>query len=239
MAVTLLCAFAGLSTGSVEFVTIVWLLGSFVLRAFYFTLFEMGAKAATPGKRLLGIRVAARNGGRLTADAIFIRNVTREIEVFMPLGFLFSQGADNIDGIIILVGFCWSAIFAFFPLFNRDRLRPGDIIAGTWVVKAPKRALKEDIAGEGEKALSEFKFTPAEIDVYGVHELQVLEDVLRSRDPDAMKLVAEKIRTKIGRPPESNAADGRFLDAYYTALRKRLETKLLYGVRRKDKHDRR
>ena len=30
---------------------IIWLLGFFLLRNFYFTLFEMRARAATPGKR--------------------------------------------------------------------------------------------------------------------------------------------------------------------------------------------
>lgn len=237
--ITIVSAFAGLSTGSVEFVAVIWLLAFFVLRVFYFTIFEMGARAATPGKRALGIRVAARNGGRLKAEAIFARNATREIEVFLPLGFLMSQGIDNLDGLIILAGFCWSGIFAFFPLFNRDRLRPGDIIAGTWVVKAPKRKLQADIARDGEKALSKFQFTQSEIDAYGVHELHVLESVLRSRDEDTMKQVAEQIRKKIGRPPETDEADDQFLDAYYTALRKRLETKLLYGVRRRDKFDKR
>lgn len=237
LAFTLICGLAGAATGSAEFIGVVWLLAFFVLRVFYFTFFEMGPRAATPGKRLLGIRVAARNGGRLTAQAVFARNATREIEIFLPLGFLASQGVDSLDGLIVLAGFLWSGIFAFFPLFNTDRLRPGDIIAGTWVVKAPKRKLQKDIAGEGEKALSDFNFTQAELDAYGVHELHVLENVLRTRDAETMKLVAAQIREKIGRPPTSDGQDEKFLDAYYTALRKRLETQLLYGVRRKDKFD--
>ncbi len=47
-------------------VFIVWLLGFFFLRNFYFITFELGGRAATPGKRILGLRVAARDGGRLT-----------------------------------------------------------------------------------------------------------------------------------------------------------------------------
>lgn len=239
IAVTFVSLLAGVSTGSAEFVAVIWLLAFFILRVFYFTIFEMGARAATPGKRALGIRVAARNGGRLKAEAIFARNAMREIEVFLPLGFLASQGGDNLDGLIVLAGFCWSGIFAFFPLFNRDRLRPGDIIAGTWVVKAPKRKLQKDIAGDGEKALAKFQFTQSEIDAYGVHELHVLESVLRARDGETMERVAAQIRKKIGRPPAQDEADDEFLDAYYTALRKRLETRLLYGVRRRDKFDKR
>ena len=78
--------------------------------------FELGPRAATPGKRLLGIRVAARDGGRLKAEAVFARNAMREVEVFLPIGFLVAQGVDRVDGVIILLGFAWSAIFAFFPI---------------------------------------------------------------------------------------------------------------------------
>ena len=50
----------------------------FLLRGFYFTLFEMGRRAATPGKRIMRLRVVAREGRQLTANAIFARNVMRE-----------------------------------------------------------------------------------------------------------------------------------------------------------------
>ena len=49
----------------------------FFLRNFYFIFFEIGRKAATPGKRALGLRVASRDGGRLTANAVLARNFTR------------------------------------------------------------------------------------------------------------------------------------------------------------------
>ncbi len=47
-----------------------------LLRTFWFIGFELGARAATPGKRLMGIRVVARDGGRLTADAVVARNLS-------------------------------------------------------------------------------------------------------------------------------------------------------------------
>ncbi|MEM8936567.1 MAG: RDD family protein [Pseudomonadota bacterium] len=235
----LVSALFGVTTGSAEFIAVVWLLSFFLLRAFYFTFFELGLRAATPGKRALGIRVAVRNGGRLKAEAVVSRNAMREVEIFLPLGFLVGHGTGGVDAIIVLVGFAWSAIFAFFPLFNADRLRPGDIVAGTWVVKAPKRQLKPDIADTGEYALKKFEFTKTELDAYGVHELHVLEGVLRSRDKETLELVAKRIRTKIGRRPQDEEKDPEFLEAYYTALRKYLETRLLYGVRRRDKFDKR
>jgi uncharacterized RDD family membrane protein YckC len=68
-----------------EIMGVIWLLGFFVLRNFYFVGFELSAAAATPGKRILGLRVASRDGGRLRPGAIFVRNAMRELEVFLPL----------------------------------------------------------------------------------------------------------------------------------------------------------
>jgi hypothetical protein len=70
-----------------------------------------------------------------------------------------------------------------------------------------------------------------------VKELEILEDLLRRPDPRAVRLVAERIRGKIGfiQPPGEN--DRAFLAAYYAALRARLEHRLLFGRRRKDKFD--
>ena len=36
----------------------------------------------------------------------------------------------------------WFLIFALFPFFNKDRLRAGDLIAGSWVDEAPKSRLE-------------------------------------------------------------------------------------------------
>jgi hypothetical protein len=124
-------------------------------------------------------------------------------------------------------------------LFNRDRLRVGDFVAGTWVVKSPREKLTIDLLDALENAQGQdgFAFTPDQASAYGIKELHVLEDVLRRRDAKTMQAVAERIRTKIawrGLPDETDAA---FLSAYYAALRGRLETRLLFGHRRKDKFD--
>ena len=52
-----------------------------------------------------------------------------------------------------------------------------------------------------------------------------------------MAAVAERIRTKIGWTPGPAENDADFLSAYYAALRGRLETRLLFGKRKKDKFD--
>ena len=216
--------------------TVALLLIWFVLRNFYFVAFELTARGATPGKRMLGLRVAARNGGRLTADAIFVRNVMRELEVYLPASFLFTRASD-IDAWIKLFGIAWCAVFVFLPLFNRDKLRAGDIVAGTWVLKAPRRTLLADMAVKAHAASQGVVFTQRELDAYGVKELQVLEDVLRRYEPRTLAAVAERIRNKIGRPADPQISDGAFLDAYYVALRGRLEHRLLFGKRRRDKFD--
>ncbi|MDR3508137.1 MAG: RDD family protein [Caulobacteraceae bacterium] len=219
------------------FIAAIWLIGAFVLRNLYFILFELTPRAATPGKRILGLRVAARNGGRLTADAIFGRNAMRELEVFLPLTFLLVQ-AGAIDAWISLMGLIWSGVFLLLPVFNRDRLRAGDIAAGTWVVKAPKRKLLPDLAERDLTPSRVIQFTPDQLDAYGIKELHVLEDVLRRYESKTVKAVAERIRGKIGWPEGSGEGDGEFLDAYYRALRGRLESRLLFGRRRIDKFDR-
>lgn len=219
-------------------IAVLWLLGLFLLRNGYFLAFETGPRAATPGKRVMKIRVAARDGGALTATSVFARNAMREIEVFLPATFLFAHG-QGVDGVLVLLGLLWTGVFALFPLFNRDRLRLGDLLAGTWVVAAPSRRLLPDLAvappiGDRDR----FEFTQAQLDVYGVKELQVLEDVLRRRHMQSIRGVAQRIRAKIGWTPGPNESDFDFLDAYYAALRRRLEQMMLLGRRRKDKFDR-
>jgi len=218
-----------------EVAAIVWLLGFFVLRNFYFTLFECGTRAATPGKRLMGLRVAARDGGVLSADAVVARNAMRELEFYLPVSFLVQQGAE-IEAWVILAGTVWCFIFVLFPLFNRDKLRVGDLIAGTWVLRTPRPVLLPDLA-EQQTGRALFTFDASQLAVYGVKELQVLEQVLRVREATAIEAVATRIRTKIRWTKRADEDDAAFLNAYYAALRQHLEHRLLFGRRKRDKHD--
>ncbi len=215
-----------------EFMATIWILAFFFLRNFYFMAFEMTPRAATLGKRALGLRVTTRDGSPLSANAIFARNATRELEVFLPLTFLAAQ-ASAVDAWITLAAIVWTGIFVFFPLFNRDRLRIGDIVGGTWVVRAPKRILDVDLT-QNETGAG-LVFSLKQLDAYGIKELSVLEEVLRRKDPATMKAVAERIRAKIS--SDDKLPDPEFLSAYYKGLRGRLESRLLLGRRRKDKFD--
>ncbi len=238
---TLLGLSFGASSMGIENVNIAfafWLVFYFFVRNFYYIFFEIGRKAATPGKRALGLRVAARDGGRLTANAVLARNFTREVEIGLPIQFLL-MGGDQLSAWIALFGLLWSGVFLFFPLFNKDKLRVGDLIAGTWVIKAPKVKLMSDIAEVVVTAPHSnlFAFTPQQADAYGIHELHVLEDVLRNSTGDIKQQVAERIRTKIGWTVQPGETDIAFLEAYYAALRRRLEQRMLMGDRKSDKYD--
>lgn len=211
---------------------ILWMIGFFILRNGWFALFEMGGRGATPGKRLMGLRVVARDGARLTGGAVLARNAMREIEVFLPLSFLAIQSVEGqADGFLVLFALSWSGIFLFFPLFNRDRLRVGDLIAGTWVVRTTSGKLGDDLGGEISRQRR--SFSEAALSLYGIYELQTLEDVLRGGRDDAIATVAATIRRKADIPDDGD--DYRFLSDYYAALCARLERGLMVGQRRADK----
>jgi uncharacterized RDD family membrane protein YckC len=224
-----------------DLVAAVAVLAIFLIRTFYFAFFELSWQGQTPGKRRLRIRAVDGGGGPLTAEAIIARNLTRELELFLPMVALLAPealfaGAPAWARFAALV---WMLLFGLLPLFNRDRLRVGDLVAGTVVVRMPDVVLLHDLAaaprsdGPG--------FTDAQLDVYGVYELQVLEGVLRGRGQpgheESMRAVASKIREKIGWAGPL-LRDETFLEAFYAALRGRLERRLLFGKRRADKHDR-
>ncbi len=221
--------------GALEFLVVVWIVVMFLFRNAYFLFFELGPRGATPGKRLAGIRIASRDGGRLGVDMVVARNLLRDIELFLPIVFL-GSATQGLGG---FAAFAWFMVFALFPFFNRDRLRAGDIVAGSWVVEAPKRKLESAMSvatgAETRAQHDPYQFTEEELAVYGEYELQTLERVLRENRADSLSAVHESICRKIGRNPvESESAP--FLEAYYGALRARLEAGMRMGQRKADKH---
>jgi uncharacterized RDD family membrane protein YckC len=238
IALTMLCIVAAVSLGisRAEIAGIVWLLGFFILRNGYFILMEMSPRAATFGKRGARLRVVARSGERLTADRVIARNLMREIEFYLPLSFLSYNAAEGAGSALMsLAGLAWTGIFLFFPMFNKDKMRVGDLLAGTWVISAPRKQLTFDLLNtEGPKDL--YRFTEAQLDVYGIYELQTLERVLREGHGEALATVAYTIRTKLGLT-DQYGDEYNFLLAYYDAIRGRMERGLLFGKRREDKFD--
>src|SRR3546814_21184945 len=96
----------------------------------------------------MGIRVVARDGGRLTADAVVARNLIRELELFLPLTMLSVSAAEDMAGAgTALFGVGWRLTLTLFPLFNSDRMRMGDLNAGSWGLLGPGRKLDSDMTG--------------------------------------------------------------------------------------------
>lgn len=222
------------------------LLAIFLLQNFYFILCEVNWGGKTVGKRKAGLRVISRDGGPLTAEAVFARNLTRDLEVFLPLTALLAPEAllPGVPGWASLAALLWLFVFAALPFFNRDRLRCGDLVAGTLVVRAPVPVLLPDLAEAPARlpaANAGIEFTREQLDIYGIRELQVLEDLLRrdlegTLDRGVLDEVAGKIMAKIGWPRERRRMPSRpFLEAFYAAQRGRLEQRLLFGERRERK----
>ena len=229
----------GRTRGNLIVIAIALFIGFFI-RNCYFVYFEMAWRGATPGKRIVGLRVIDHNGGPLVAAAVIARNLTREVEMFIPLGMLIGGGGQTINGGIDwkeLALLAWVLFCLAIPASNRDRMRGGDLIAGTMVISLPKRVLLDDLV---ERAL-QFNFAPAQLQAYGAFELQVLEELLRRPpSPENVQVfddVCDKICRKISwTSPVSRNDVPAFLRDFYTAQRAYLEREQLYGKARADKY---
>ena len=214
--------------------TLILFLG-FLIRTLYFVSFELAWRGATPGKRIVGLKVVDRRGGPLTQNAVVARNIMRELEAFLPLSAMLAiAGPGSAWERLALAG--WLLLFALLPLFNRDRMRGGDLLAGTMVIALPKRRLVADLVQATERA----EFTDRQLRAYGAFELQVLEELLRRPDnAETVRLrqdVCARVCRKIDWPnpvPPGEVLD--FLRRFYTAERAFLEREQLYGRPVEDK----
>jgi uncharacterized RDD family membrane protein YckC len=211
----------------------------FVVRNLYFIHFELAWRGATPGKRLVGLRVIDRRGGPLLPSAVVARNLTREVECFIPLGILLSwgaakQGTPNWEHLFIAI---WLLFFAALPFVNRDRMRGGDLIGGTMVIALPRRVLSGDLV----ERVAQYVFSEPQLRAYGAFELQVLEELLRRPKSLETTRVLEEVRDKICHKigwttPVPPADTELFLREFYTAQRAFLEREQLFGKPRADKY---
>lgn len=225
---------------------------SFLAFNFYFAFFEVRWQGVTPGKRVVGIRVIDGRGGQLETSAVLARNLVRELELWVPLRLLLAGESvwPDIPGWGRVLAAVWAFVFLLLPLFNKDRLRVGDLIAGTLVVLQPKVVLAPDLVDEAAVAMRQnyasvvsaaYAFSDKQLSIYGIYELQVLENVLRGNPAqtsyfESLRAVSEKVRQKIGFQAPGVIDDERFLRDFYAAQRAHLEQKLLFGQRRQDKY---
>lgn len=224
---------------------IVALLGFFVIRYFYFFFFEGLWRGATPGKRALDLRVIARDGGALDLDAIFARNLTRDVELFLPLlvWIVPSTLVGPSPAWLWIPATAWVFVISLLPVITRERVRVGDLVGGTRVVRVPTRTLLGDEARYTATTRGTLVFSPDHLRVYGEHELETLATLLRTLDKhevdDAeLRLVAETIARRTGfSGPEPTRHPALFLRTFYVQQRAALERRLVFGERKADKHD--
>jgi len=220
----------------------------FVIRIPYYVLSELLWNGQTLGKRLMKVKVISADGGSLSANALVVRNLMKEAEIFLPGTLLFSL--DEAEPMYSGIAFAWILAVLAVPLMNRRRQRLGDLVAGTFVIHLPVPVLLKDMAFDDravKKSADEFAFLTHHLDHYGTFELQTLEDILRARDTqkspaaqrrrkETLTAVVEQIRRKIDyADPVGDDQNEAFLSAFYNAQRAYLEQKQLFGEKRADK----
>jgi uncharacterized RDD family membrane protein YckC len=87
--------------------------------ALYHCVLEIAMRGRTPGKRMVGVRIVARNGSVPSAASHLVRNVFRLVDSF-PLGY----GVGLVTSVI-----------------TKDHVRIGDLAAGTLLVYDNSQAL--------------------------------------------------------------------------------------------------
>jgi uncharacterized RDD family membrane protein YckC len=210
----------------------------------YFVVAELRRGGATIGKRALDIRVISRDGGELRAESVFVRNLFRDLELYLPLKGILGSWAlvpeEPWLGFLLALG--WAAFFLLIPILSRDKRRIGDMLGGTLVVRTPKATLLTDMSSLEQRWTGKavYSFTTEQLDVYGIYELQVLEEFLRGRASwerrEEFEAIADRVKAKIGWDPGRWRTDNeQFLKDFYAAQRARLEHKLLFGQRQEFK----
>jgi uncharacterized RDD family membrane protein YckC len=216
---------------------------SFIVFNFYFIYFELAWRGRTPGKALNGLMVINRNGDELTPTSIVARNLTRLVELYLPLFFLVSAINGLSSGDYSWLFFIWAMVGSLLPLLTRDALRLGDLIGGTVVITRPSQVLAEDLSEatpDPSAPSAAFVFTPDQLAVYGYFELSILEDILRRAEElplpkgtpiNGLNILAQKIKTRINffQAPVEPGHEQQFLFDFYTAQRAVLERALLFG----------
>jgi uncharacterized RDD family membrane protein YckC len=229
-----------------------WLLFLFV-RAPYYVAAELVWNGQTLGKRARRLRVVSADGRSLRPYAVTVRNIMKELEVFVPGTALFVAPTMSPPEYVLLLA--WIAVLLAVPLTNRRRQRLGDTIAGTYVIRQPRAVLMPDVAakaavaaGPGAGPGARFAFLPHQLDHYGAFELQTLEQVLQGgsrprnraaaqRHRETLIAVAERISAKIAYTEPVEERDiPAFLEAFYLAQRRYLESRKLFGEARADKY---
>lgn len=225
------------------------LIGLFLVRQFYFVIFEVIWHGSTPGKRLMHLRVISRDGSGLNVDAVITRNLLRDAELFVPIALVAvpEQIFGEVPGWLWAPAVLWVGLVSLLPLLSRERTRAGDLAGGTVVVRVPRAELIADEAARTSltpAASGAIELTAQQLSIYGEKELEILADLIRKIDDGRASIedqahIARTIAKKIGYDgPEPVREPTRFLTTFYKQQRAALEKRLLFGRRKASKHDR-
>jgi uncharacterized RDD family membrane protein YckC len=139
---------------------------------------ELALRGSTPGKRMAGVRIVARDGGAPSAGALLTRNVFRLVDS-LPLFY----GV----GLITVV-------------LTRDHLRIGDMAAGTLLVFEHAEARLPTPAGDATQV--------SRLDAAGAEIVAELLERWPALQPEARVRLARQVLTRYGADPaESGNAD--------------------------------
>lgn len=212
--------------------TLVVIVG-FGLRHTYFVVFHRLWQGATPGKRLMGLRLMDREGEAIETRRLFARSLATDAELFAIALTVAAALEDPVAPVRtwLLVG--WTLVLLAWPVFNAHRQRLADRVAHTVVIRVPK---PESISEEADWG-SALEFTPEQLSIYDETRLDALAQLLRqlvvTQEDDARRLadrVAHTIADKIGLEPDAIGDDPEhFLRAFYGAQRTHLERQRLHG----------
>src|SRR5436189_3718852 len=134
----------------------------------YHCVLELAMRGSTPGKRMAGVRIVARDGGAPSAGALLTRNVFRLVDS-LPLCY----GV----GLITVV-------------LSRDNLRIGDMAAGTLLVFEQAEARLPTPAGDAHRA--------GRLDAAGAEIVAELLERWSALQPEARVRLARQVLARYG-----------------------------------------
>lgn len=159
-----------------------WLLAVFFAEWGYFVLFELLWSGASPGKRILRLRVVTIDGRPLGLVESALRNLLRGVDA-LPTGYVLGVLAT---------------------LTNRRFQRVGDLVAGTMVVLEHADATKDALSGWDDITEEQLARLPSRVPL-SPQELAAIELLLRRaqtlprlRVADLAELVAPTFARRMG-----------------------------------------
>jgi uncharacterized RDD family membrane protein YckC len=148
----------------------------------YHPVVELLMRGSTPGKRMAGVRIVARDGGVPGAGALLIRNVFRLVD---SLPMFYGVGLITV-------------------MLSRDSLRIGDMAAGTVLVFERADARLPGLAGEAGGGGPPDAGGTGRLDAAGVELVTELLERWPTLTPEARARLARALLSRYGgAPPEA------------------------------------